>query len=205
MWQSFPRSLPPISTTCALPSPGRVFLHEGKVLDGWHRYLACLVKHVPPRLRDYAGECGSPLSFVLAKNIDRRHLTPGQRALVAARLKPLFEEEARQRQRAPLKQGTQFPVGENSPRRENPRQRADPPKSRGRSSPSGRILPDGKTRGKGPIRPESGGADEGFRFQRQGGRPGSTSKACRNWSTPWRPHGPPDTMAKWQTRSIFNR
>src|SRR5438128_8803674 len=118
MWQSFPRSLPPISTTCALPSPGRVFLHEGKVLDGWHRYLACLVKHVPPRLRDYAGECGSPLSFVLAKNIDRRHLTPGQRALVAARLKPLFEEEARQRQRAPLKQGTQFPVGENSPRRE---------------------------------------------------------------------------------------
>ena len=121
MRQSFPRSLPPISTTCALPSPGRVFLHEGKVLDGWHRYLACLVKQVPPRLRDYAGECGSALHFVLAKNIDRRHLTPGQRALVAARLKPLFEEEARQRQRAPLKQGTQFPVGENSPQREKGR------------------------------------------------------------------------------------
>ena len=97
-----------------------IILHEGKVLDGWHRYLACLVKQVPPRLRDYAGECGCPLHFVLAKNIDRRHLTPGQRALVAARLKPLFEEEARQRQRAALKQGTQFPVGENSPRRENP-------------------------------------------------------------------------------------
>ena len=58
---------------------------------------------------------------MLAKNIDRRHLTPGQRALVAARLKPLFEEEARQRQRAPLKQGTQFPVGENSPQREKGR------------------------------------------------------------------------------------
>src|SRR2546428_14034708 len=61
-----------------------IILHEGKVLDGWHRYLACRVKQVPPRLRDYAGECGCPLHFVLAKNIDRRHLTPGQRALVAA-------------------------------------------------------------------------------------------------------------------------
>src|SRR2546428_6777830 len=98
-----------------------IILHEGKVLDGWHRYLACLIKQVPPRLRDYAGECGSALHFVLAKNIDRRHLTPGQRALVAARLKPLLEEEARQRQRAPLKQGTQFPVGENSPQREKGR------------------------------------------------------------------------------------
>ena len=51
-----------------------IILHEGKVLDGWHRYLACLVKQVPPRLRDYAGECGSALHFVVAKNIDRRHL-----------------------------------------------------------------------------------------------------------------------------------
>ena len=32
-----------------------IILHEGKVLDGWHRYLACRVKQVPPRLRDYAG------------------------------------------------------------------------------------------------------------------------------------------------------
>ncbi len=36
---------------------------------------------------------------------------------MAARLKPRFEEEARQRQRPALKQGSEFPVRENSPRR----------------------------------------------------------------------------------------
>src|SRR5713101_1743564 len=83
-----------------------------------HRYLACLAKQVPPRFRPYAGECGSPLAFVVTKNIHRRHLTETQRALVAAGLKPLFEEEARQRQRAALKQGSEPPVDENSRRRE---------------------------------------------------------------------------------------
>jgi len=94
-----------------------IVLYEGKILDGRCRYLACLLKNVQPRFRDYAGECGSALTFVVTKNIDRRHLTEGQRALVAARLKPLFEEEARQRQRAGLKQGSEFPVRENSPER----------------------------------------------------------------------------------------
>jgi hypothetical protein len=91
-----------------------IVLHEGKILDGRHRYLACLARQVPPRFREYAGECGSPLAFVVAKNLRRRHLTESQRALVAAKLKPLFEEEARQRQRAGLKQGREFPVIENS-------------------------------------------------------------------------------------------
>jgi hypothetical protein len=95
-----------------------IVLHEGQVLEGRHRYLACLAKGVPPRFRPYAGECGSALAFVVAKNLHRRHLTESQRALLAARLMPLFEEEARQRQRAALKQGREFPVAENSLRRE---------------------------------------------------------------------------------------
>jgi hypothetical protein len=82
------------------------------VLEGRHRYLVCLAKQVTPRFRPYAGECGSPLAFVVSKNMHRRHLTEGQRALVAARLKPFFEEEARRRQVVPLKQGSQFtPLG----------------------------------------------------------------------------------------------
>jgi hypothetical protein len=59
----------------------------------------------------------APLAFVVSKNLHRRHLMESQRALVAARLKPLFEEEARQRQIAALKQGSAFPVGQNSARR----------------------------------------------------------------------------------------
>ena len=70
--------------------------YEGKILDGRERYVSCLRKKVPPAFREYAGECGSALEFVVSKNIHRRHLTEGQRALVAARLRPHFQEEARQ-------------------------------------------------------------------------------------------------------------
>jgi hypothetical protein len=95
-----------------------IVVHEDQVLEGRHRYLACLAKGVLPRFRVYAGECGSPLAFVVAKNLHRRHLTESQRALLAARLKPLFEEEARQRQRAALKQGRESPVRSNLTERE---------------------------------------------------------------------------------------
>jgi hypothetical protein len=95
-----------------------IVVHEGKILDGRHRYLACLAKGVPPRFRPYAGECGSPLAFVVAKNVHRRHLTESQRAFLAARLKPLFEEDARQRQRSALKQGSASPVPLNLEERE---------------------------------------------------------------------------------------
>jgi hypothetical protein len=39
----------------------------------------------------------------------------GALASLSFRLKPMFEEEARQRQVAGLRQGADFPVGENSP------------------------------------------------------------------------------------------
>jgi hypothetical protein len=84
--------------------------YEGKILEGRERYVACERKKVQPRFREYAGECGSPLEFVVTKNLHRRHLTEGQRALVAARLRPHFQEEARQRQLATLKKGSQSPV-----------------------------------------------------------------------------------------------
>ena len=95
-----------------------IVLHEGKVLEGRSRYWACLARGVAERFRPYAGECGSPLAFVVARNLHRRHLSESQRALVAARLKPRFEEEARQRQTAALKRGSDLPVGQNFVRRE---------------------------------------------------------------------------------------
>jgi hypothetical protein len=69
-----------------------IWLYEGKILDGAHRYKACLAVGVAPRFRDYEG--ASPLAFVLGMNLRRRHLTTTQRALVAARVMPELKAEA---------------------------------------------------------------------------------------------------------------
>ena len=67
---------------------------ENKILDGIHRYKACLAVGVAPTVRDFDG--GEPvLAFVLGLNLRRRHLTTTQRALLAARVMPEFEAEAR--------------------------------------------------------------------------------------------------------------
>src|SRR5262249_8965837 len=98
----------------------------------------CVRKQVPPRFREYAGERGSPLEFVVAKNLHRRHLTEGQRALVAARLRPHFQEEARQLQLATLKKGSQSPVTPSLEEREKQPKNAEAvrPKSQPPVAPS---------------------------------------------------------------------
>lgn len=59
-------------------------MHEGMVLDGWHRYLACQEAGVQFNYVELEG--GDPVDFVLSKNLHRRHLTASQRAaaIVAA-------------------------------------------------------------------------------------------------------------------------
>jgi ParB-like chromosome segregation protein Spo0J len=75
-----------------------IILHEAKILDGRNRYAACEKAGVPIRVREWNGEGGTPLRFVLSHNLHRRHLTTAQRAAVAAEMIPMFEEEARKRQ-----------------------------------------------------------------------------------------------------------
>jgi len=75
-------------------------LHEGQILDGRHRWQACRELGIEPHSRHYQGECGSPTAFVLMANLHRRHLTPSQRAAIAVDVLPLFEAEAKERQRA---------------------------------------------------------------------------------------------------------
>jgi hypothetical protein len=64
-----------------------ITLFEGKILDGQHRQEACAIAGVKPRYEIYKGN--DPLGFVIAANIKRRHLTPSQKAMLAAEIAKL--------------------------------------------------------------------------------------------------------------------
>ena len=66
-----------------------IYLLEGKVLDGWHRYQACLQSGVNPRVANYRGK--NPAEFVKSKNWHRRHLTTTQRTFALVQLEEWAE------------------------------------------------------------------------------------------------------------------
>lgn len=61
-----------------------VTLHEGKVLDGWHRYRAAHKTGTQFKTIEYNGK--DPAGYVAACNVLRRKLSSLQRALVGARM-----------------------------------------------------------------------------------------------------------------------
>jgi 16S rRNA G966 N2-methylase RsmD len=73
-----------------------IVIYEHKILDGRHRYRACVELGIEPRTVVYDGD--APLAYVVSANLARRHLTADQRAVLAVRLKEPLAEEARRRQ-----------------------------------------------------------------------------------------------------------
>jgi len=58
--------------------------YEGKILDGRNRYRACEKAGVRPEISPVFIKPGqTPTEWVIGKNLKRRHLTTGQRAMVA--------------------------------------------------------------------------------------------------------------------------
>lgn len=66
------------------------------VLDGRNRLKACLLAKVEPRFHLYDGT--EPYGFAVAKNRERRHLTPSQYAACVTAALPALREEASKRQ-----------------------------------------------------------------------------------------------------------
>jgi site-specific DNA-methyltransferase (adenine-specific) len=84
-------------------------MHEGQVLDGRNRLMACQQAGVPPRFTQWQGE-GSPLQWAISANIRRRHLSPSQRAILALDLLPLLERDAKARQQLSRGRGRKAPT-----------------------------------------------------------------------------------------------
>lgn len=76
-----------------------IWILDGAILDGRHRYRACRELGIEPRIREYtSGDDMQSLSdFVIALNKDRRHLTASQLAAVAVDLEKVFAKDAKER------------------------------------------------------------------------------------------------------------
>lgn len=73
-----------------------IWLHDGQIIDGRNRYLACIELGIEPHFRTWSGE-GSLVSFVMSLNLHRRHLSSSQKAVVALEILPMLESEAWER------------------------------------------------------------------------------------------------------------
>jgi len=84
-----------------------IVLHEEKVLDGRNRLLACEKVGISPRFEQ--APKGDAVAYVLSTNLHRRHLTPSQAAMVAAKAVPMLAKEAKRRQREGSARGGKAP------------------------------------------------------------------------------------------------
>jgi hypothetical protein len=61
-----------------------ILLLNGQILDGRHRYRACLELGIDPVTKEI--DTADPLGLVLTLNLQRRHLNPGQIAMLVAKV-----------------------------------------------------------------------------------------------------------------------
>jgi hypothetical protein len=61
-----------------------IVVYEDKILDGRNRDRGCIEAEVTPHYLEYIGS--DPLGFIVSTNLHRRHLTTGQRAVIASKL-----------------------------------------------------------------------------------------------------------------------
>ena len=104
---------------CAIGQQQPAVLHEDMLLDGRGRGTACDRLGIPLRTT-LLPEGVNPVDFVVAVNIQRRHLNATQRAVAATKLMPYYQAEAAMRKQVlsgtrANPDGTQPEVTENLP------------------------------------------------------------------------------------------
>jgi N6-adenosine-specific RNA methylase IME4 len=82
-----------------------IIVLDDMILDGRNRWRACEQAGIAPELVRYEGD--TPAAFVWSLNKHRRHMTPEQLVMTAARFMPFLKEESERRQKA----GTLAPIG----------------------------------------------------------------------------------------------
>jgi protein gp37 len=75
-----------------------ITLYQGMILDGRHRYRACLELGIEPVFEHWQGG-SAVIEFVLGENLHRRHLSAGQKASVATKAIDYHRAEAAKRQK----------------------------------------------------------------------------------------------------------
>jgi DNA methylase len=84
----------------------KVWLFQGKILDGRNRYKACLQSGVTPEFRQFTGDENQALQAVISWNLERRHLSSSQKAAIGVELEDLLaelERQAKERQKESIK------------------------------------------------------------------------------------------------------
>lgn len=73
-----------------------VWTYQGQLLDGRNRVLACAMVGIKPATREWkATGKETPTTFVMSRNLHRRHLSASQRAALAVELEAIVSEEMR--------------------------------------------------------------------------------------------------------------
>lgn len=68
----------------------KIWIYDGKILDGRNRFLACQKAKVKPLTQKFVGNDAAALSLVWSINMHRRHLKEGQRAMAASKYKEIL-------------------------------------------------------------------------------------------------------------------
>jgi protein gp37 len=81
---------------------------DSTLLDGRNRLMACYETNQEVLIDEYLG--ADPVQFSLSANLHRRHLSEGQRAVVALKVRQMVQPAAKERQVAELKQNRESTV-----------------------------------------------------------------------------------------------